>query len=63
MKKIIEYTIFDGGDLKAVISIINDIMKQGYQPFGPLATSWLANKTTLADGFTIYSQAMVRYEE
>jgi hypothetical protein len=63
MKKIIDYTIVDGGDLRNVVSFINDNIKQGYQPFGPLATSWVVNKTSTAEDFTKYSQVMVRYEE
>jgi len=63
MKKIISYTIVDGGDMRAVVSLVNDSIKQGYQPFGALATSWVVNKTSSEEGFTRYSQVMVRYEE
>jgi hypothetical protein len=63
MKKIIDYTIVDGGDVHSLVSLIRDNLKNGYQPFGSVTTSWVVNKTANAEGFTRYTQVMVRYEE
>ena len=60
MKKIKNYLIITKCDAGTVHRIVNEYIKQGYQPYGYLQVSEVLdeNKTTL-----VYTQAMVKYEE
>lgn len=66
MKKIIEYSLIDGGDVHNVTLLINEAIKKGYQPFGPISTIWVPDRIdsgkVTGGGFTRYTQTLVRYE-
>jgi hypothetical protein len=57
MRRIVEYRLATGDDdEKELNRSVNDLIAQGFEPFGGVAAS------TTREAYIYYAQAMVRYE-
>lgn len=61
MGKIIEYKIIANFDYTVVIDKVNELIKQGYQPYGPMVAT-AADSGDGQDEDLVY-QPMVKYEK
>lgn len=55
-KKIVEYTLATARDAPELNDVVNVLIEEGWQPYGMPVIHWDE------DNYTVYAQAMVRFE-
>jgi hypothetical protein len=60
--RIVDYMVAADYEKAKLERLVNELMKQGYMPYGGVSVSFATNANTSPKSVILYAQAMVKYE-